>query len=66
MYNNFNLRMHDKLLCNGVLWQVVQFDVKQMDFYCQQPIVRLRDSIWHWDRWFTQQEIGKMFTLVEE
>lgn len=60
-----HLRMHDKLECNGVLWQVVQFDKKQLGFECEQKCAKLRDYAWNWDRWFTRDEIEKMFTLVE-
>ena len=60
------LKLHDTLECNGTLWQVVQFDKKQMDFQCEQKVVKLRDFVWNWDRWFTRDEAEKMFILMEK
>ena len=57
--------MHDKLNCNGILWQVIEFSKKQLDFESEYKCAKLRDFTWNWDRWFTKDEIEKMFTLVD-
>lgn len=59
------LQLHDKLICNGVLWQIVEFDKKQLDMQCEEKVAKLRDFTWSWDRWFTKEEVQKMFKLYQ-